>query len=141
MEALTIVHHVPDYPIVDEIRGVKEFHSTRQVPLFLTFGVEITLDIHHVVGGYAEITVTALLERLGTMKGILQSHMEFHENLKSPHWSSSDERAVKASQELLRCSWVILCTRRRRWLWAGTEASETQKQVFGMASLKGSCPY
>lgn len=50
MEALTIVHHVPDYPIVDEIRGVKEFHSTRQVPLFLTFGVEITLDIHHVVG-------------------------------------------------------------------------------------------
>lgn len=43
MEALTIVHHVPDFPVVDEfIRGVKEFHETQKVPFYLIFAAEMT---------------------------------------------------------------------------------------------------
>ncbi|KAK7423550.1 hypothetical protein QQX98_001008 [Neonectria punicea] len=98
MEALTIVHHVPDYPIVDEfIRGVKEFHETRKVPFFLIFAAQITLDILYVVRDHAETAVTTLFKRLKKMKFILEENIEFHENLKRPRWSSHNEKALKSS--------------------------------------------
>lgn len=102
MEALTIIHHVPDFPIVDEfIRGVKEFHETQKVPFYLIFAAEMTLDIHHTLRGYCETSVTILLERLSIMNAHLKSHIKFHKNLKSPHWSTSDENSLKDTQQVI----------------------------------------
>lgn len=106
MEALTIVHHVPDYLIVDEfIRGVREFHETRKVPFYLIFAAEMTLDIHHRLRGHCETSATILLDRLSSMSETLKSHIKFHENLKTPHESTSEKDFLKESQEFI--DWVI----------------------------------
>lgn len=39
------------------------------------------------------------------MNALLQSHIKFHENLKSPHWSTSDENSLKDSQKVI--DWFI----------------------------------
>ncbi|KAF5009428.1 hypothetical protein FDECE_4360 [Fusarium decemcellulare] len=100
MEALALVHHVPDYPITDEyIRGVKEFKETNEIPFSLIFAAQVNLDIHHAVRGYAETSVAALLERLSLMNGFLQSTIKQHENVKNPHWSSSNEKWLQQTWE------------------------------------------
>ncbi|KAK7427274.1 hypothetical protein QQZ08_006210 [Neonectria magnoliae] len=103
LEALTIIHHVPGYPIVDEfIRGVKEFHETGKVPFFLIFAAQITLDIHHVLRDHAETAVTILFKRLTAMKTLLRSHILFHENLKRPHWSYHNDKSHQCNLKMLR---------------------------------------
>ncbi|KAJ3533488.1 hypothetical protein NM208_g7962 [Fusarium decemcellulare] len=100
MEALAVVHHIPDYPITDEfIRGVKQFKETNEIPFSLVFAAQVNLDIHHAVRGYAETSVAALLQRLSTMNAPLESTIGRHENLKSPHWSSSNEKWLQETSE------------------------------------------
>ncbi|KAH6975085.1 hypothetical protein BKA56DRAFT_590033 [Ilyonectria sp. MPI-CAGE-AT-0026] len=102
MEALTIVHHVPDYLIVDEfIRGVREFHETQKVPFYLTFAAEMTLDIHHRLRGHCESSATILLDRLSSMSETLKSHIRIHENLKTPLELAATDDYLKECQEFI----------------------------------------
>ncbi|RSL78304.1 hypothetical protein CEP51_008303 [Fusarium floridanum] len=106
MEALALVHHVPDYPITDEfIRGVKEFKETNEIPFSLIFAAQVNLDIHHVVRGYVETSVETLIKRLSIMNAPLQSTIGQNKNLKSPHWSSSDEDWLQGTSE--RIEWFL----------------------------------
>ncbi|EEU43804.1 uncharacterized protein NECHADRAFT_30210, partial [Fusarium vanettenii 77-13-4] len=100
MEALALVHHVSGYPISDEfIRGVQQFKETNEIPFSLVFATQVNLDIHHAVRGYAESSVPTLLQRLSTMNGPLQATIRRHRNLKSPHWSPSDEKWLQETAE------------------------------------------
>ncbi|KAI8724338.1 hypothetical protein NCS52_00002700 [Fusarium sp. LHS14.1] len=100
MEALALVHHIPDYPITDEfIRGVKEFTETNEISFSLVFAAQVTLDIHHVVRGYAETSVPTLLARLSIMNVPLQAAIERHEILYSPHWPASGEKWLQETAE------------------------------------------
>ncbi|RSM03293.1 hypothetical protein CDV31_010569 [Fusarium ambrosium] len=106
MEALALVHHIPDYPVSDEfIRGVKKFKETKEIPFSLIFAAQITLDIHHTVRGFAETSVSTLLERLGAMNAPLKAAISHHKNLKSPHWSSSNEKWLEGTSE--RIDWFL----------------------------------
>ncbi|CAH0044571.1 unnamed protein product [Clonostachys solani] len=99
-EALALVHHVPDYPFTDEfVRGVKQFKETKKIPFSLVFASQVNLDIHHAVGDYAEKSVDTLLKRLSHMEGALESALNLHKNLKSPHWSSSNQRWLQQTLE------------------------------------------
>ncbi|RSL44738.1 hypothetical protein CEP54_014559 [Fusarium duplospermum] len=106
MEALALVHHIPDYPITDEfIRGVKEFKETNEIPFSLIFAAQVNLDIHHTVRGYAETSVATHLKRLSIMNVPLESTIDRHKDLKSPHWSSSDEDWLQGTSE--RIEWFL----------------------------------
>ncbi|KAF5554903.1 hypothetical protein FNAPI_6295 [Fusarium napiforme] len=99
-EALVLVYQVPDYPFSDEfLRGVKEFKETKQVPFSVIFAAQVNLDIHTVIGSYAESSVETLLKRITTMNEELKAHIEFQKDIKSPHWSSRDRKWLKDTQE------------------------------------------
>ncbi|KAJ4314582.1 hypothetical protein N0V84_008806 [Fusarium piperis] len=100
MEALALVHHIPDYPVTDEfIRGVKHFKETNEIPFSLIFAAQVNLDIHHAVRGFAETSVPTLLTRLEAMNAPLQVAIDRHKTLKSPHWSTSNEEGLQGTVE------------------------------------------
>lgn len=99
-EALALVYHVPDYPCTDEfIRGVKEFKETGKIPFSLVFAAQVNVDIHRVVGVYAENGVHTLLTRIDRMNKDLKSHIVFQKDIKGPHWSARNEKWLRATQE------------------------------------------
>ncbi|KAJ4128086.1 hypothetical protein NW768_008370 [Fusarium equiseti] len=99
-EALALVHHVPEYPVTDEfIRGVKEFKETRKIPFSLMFAAQVNVDIHQVVGTWAEGGAHTLLMRIDRMNQDLNSHINFQQGIKGPHWSPRNEKWLKTTQE------------------------------------------
>ncbi|VUC32098.1 unnamed protein product [Clonostachys rosea] len=99
-EALSLVHHVPDYPFTDEfVRGVKEYKATKQIPFSLAFAAQVNLDIHQVVGTYAETSIDTLIRRLKHMDGVLCSTLLFQQNRKSPHWTSSSQKWMQETRD------------------------------------------
>ncbi|KAF4466998.1 hypothetical protein FALBO_6147 [Fusarium albosuccineum] len=100
MEALALVYHVPDYPVSDEyIRGVKEFKETNKIPFSLVFAAQVNLDIHHIVRGYAETSVSTLHHRLSTMNTALTATIDRQKNIKNPHWPPANEKWLRQTLE------------------------------------------
>ncbi|KAJ4177748.1 hypothetical protein NW755_013660 [Fusarium falciforme] len=100
LEALALVHHVPDYPITDEfIRGVKKFSETNEISFSLIFAAQVTLDIHHAIRGYAGTLVETLVKRLTTMNYTLKAAINLHKDLRGPHWSSSNAKCLQETSD------------------------------------------
>ncbi|KAM0239538.1 hypothetical protein ACHAP5_008261 [Fusarium lateritium] len=105
-EALALIHNVPDYPITDEfIRGVKEFKESNKVPFSLVFAAQVNIDIHRAIESYAEPFVVNLLTRVDSMKGLLGTQINLHKDMKSPHWSGSDQKWLQDTQK--RFDWFL----------------------------------
>ncbi|KAF5667203.1 hypothetical protein FHETE_5906 [Fusarium heterosporum] len=99
-EALALAHHIPNYPISGEfIRGVREFKKTRQVSFSLRFAAQMNLDIHHAIGNSAEYFTRVLIRRLRYMDKLLKSTVDELGRIESPHWSSSDQKWLKDTQQ------------------------------------------
>ncbi|KAM0279624.1 hypothetical protein ACHAO9_011603 [Fusarium lateritium] len=105
-EALALLHNIPDYFITDEfIRGVKEFKETNKVPFSLVFAAQVNIDIHRAIRSYAEPFVVNLLTRVDLMKGLLGTQINLHKDMKSPHWSDSDQKWLQDTEK--RFGWFL----------------------------------
>ncbi|RGP65172.1 hypothetical protein FLONG3_9325 [Fusarium longipes] len=82
LEALAIAYSLSKYSTTDEfIRGVQEFRKTKKIPISLVFAAQITLDINHAVGKYAETSIETLLTRLRYMSKSIRDHYKFLEGI------------------------------------------------------------
>ncbi|KAF5605846.1 hypothetical protein FPANT_1095 [Fusarium pseudoanthophilum] len=134
-EALALVHHVPDYPCTDEfIRGVKEFKETKKVPFSLVFAAQVNLDIHQVVGSYAESSVNTLLNRIDSMNQDLKSHINFQQGIKGPHWSPRDDKWLKVTQEGF--DWFLDDPLHKAKTMANDNSSTRQEGLIHLARTK-----
>ncbi|KAM0444588.1 hypothetical protein ACHAQK_002084 [Fusarium lateritium] len=105
-EALTLVHDVPDYPITDGfVRGVKELRETKKVPFSLVFAAQINIDVHRALGIYAGRCTETLIKRVDSMKRLLEAQINLHKDMKSPHWSASDEKWLRDTDK--RFDWFL----------------------------------
>ena len=64
-ETQSIIHPLTDYPGIDEfIRGAIECKESRkkEIPFSLAFATQVTLDINHAIGKYAQTSVETLVK-------------------------------------------------------------------------------
>ncbi|KAK3364623.1 hypothetical protein B0T25DRAFT_599001 [Lasiosphaeria hispida] len=77
-------------------RGVAEMDKTGQIPFDLVFAVQIFLDIHHELRDQASAPFEFMMEQVMFMSNSLQSHLDFHENLKkTDSWPASTDQELR----------------------------------------------
>ncbi|KAM0187797.1 hypothetical protein ACHAPI_010948 [Fusarium lateritium] len=101
-ETLALFDYVRNYPISDEfMRALKEFKETNVISFNLIFAAQVNLDIHHEIRGYAETLVMNTLTRIKAMHLPLQTAIDMHKDHKSPHWSASNDKRMKETDEII----------------------------------------
>ncbi|KAI1068895.1 hypothetical protein LB507_006130 [Fusarium sp. FIESC RH6] len=107
-EARIIKHHVPGYKATDEfIRGVQDHTiAGSDIPFSLVFAAQVTLDINHTVGKYAETSRNKVLEQIISINNSLNDYLEFEKDDRSaPHLSHEHEHQLQNIQHYLQLTW------------------------------------
>ncbi|KAL4866934.1 hypothetical protein BDV12DRAFT_172098 [Aspergillus spectabilis] len=118
-------------PHEDEItRGLRQMFDTHKVPLWLTFGCQIFLDIHHalrdnVEKGFHDAKISAKV-----IADSIKLNMDFHSKLRIGNWPKSNDTAFEILLDHIT-SWVDLdftqSIKERHRVWNPSESFKLLK--------------
>ncbi|QPG96780.1 hypothetical protein C2857_005241 [Epichloe festucae Fl1] len=104
-ELMTVVRGFDNWLANDEfIRGMEELDKTKQVPFYAVFAAQIFLDITYELGPNIERPFNTMRNSMDFMDKDIESHFEFHANLKISNWPASNNAALRALQRHIR--WI-----------------------------------
>ncbi|KAK3996598.1 hypothetical protein QBC44DRAFT_377370 [Cladorrhinum sp. PSN332] len=103
---LVTVGLIKNYPVEDEMmRGMKEALKTGHSPFYLVFATQIFLDIHHILREQVPDVAQHVLTQINKIGGIVETHLDFHKNLKIDNWPSSNDQQLR--QVIQKVRWIV----------------------------------
>lgn len=101
-DLMTIVRTLPQWPVEDELlRGMREMDATHKLPFYLVFATQIYLDIHHLLRDQVARGLEEMAHQTNMMRNNLQSHLDFHKNLKIRTWSIANEKILTNTEKMI----------------------------------------
>ena len=93
-------------PAEDEMtRGVREMAKQSKVPIWLVFGAQVFLDIHHTLRDQVDRGFEDLIKSATHVKNNIQEILKFHENLRIENWPKSNDQVLFQIVNLVK-DWV-----------------------------------